>query len=352
MGNLIPTRMSIFYISRFLGRQENRSPREPPTGIFLMQGKNWRHSKRTTYYIDIDQTKWKRRQETIILNKHHQELFQTQDCSVSAAEYACDAAQVRSMILPRWWALFHLLPRYLGSITSSDNKTVKQSQKRIVQSSTLTISHLQRAHSWIFCLSIFPWSRYVFSLGGSNLSVSFIPRLSVCTSHAELPFETNSWACAHVCQLGSYLVFQSQLASTPLGGPLSLCMGAQGKPWSQALTHNLYCICLTLLQLEASVTRSCGSMKWECSRLPCCASYLYPSFGGIPTVNPPPPDRGSRGKKKKKSKTRSTPKNSCNMCMLGIQQQNLHNKQLFNHTTVIHTCSSRWLHCHRKSDTV
>lgn len=36
----------------------------------------------------------------------------------------------------------------------------------------------------------------------------------------------------HVYQLGSYLVFLSQLASVPLGG--SLRMGAQGKPWSKA----------------------------------------------------------------------------------------------------------------------
>lgn len=43
------------------------------------------------------------------------------------------------------------------------------------------------------------------------------PPNSPCPSHAELSFETNSWACVHVCQLGSYLVFQSQLASAPLG---------------------------------------------------------------------------------------------------------------------------------------
>lgn len=40
------------------------------------------------------------------------------------------------------------------------------------------------------------------------------------------------------------LVFQSQLASAPPGGPLR--MGAQGKPWSQAL-HTL----LTLYMFES-----------------------------------------------------------------------------------------------------
>lgn len=49
-----------------------------------------------------------------------------------------------------------------------------------------------------------------------------------------------------------------------------------------------------------------------------------------PNSQPLPPDRGSWGKKKK---TRSTPKNSCNMCMLRIQQHTLKTNNFLPHHT-------------------
>lgn len=49
--------------------------------------------------------------------------------------------------------------------------------------------------------------------------------------------------------------------------------------------HYIYCICLSLSQLEASVARICGSIQLDCSCLSPCVLYLYSSLDGIPTVN-------------------------------------------------------------------
>lgn len=106
---------------------------------------------------------------------------------------------------------------------------------------------------------------------------------SPCSSHAELSFETNSWACVHVYQLGSYLVFLSQLASAPLG--VLFAWEHKGSPGARPQTVHIVYTCLSLCQRGASVARSCGSLLWDCSCLSPCVLYLYPSFGGIPTVN-------------------------------------------------------------------
>lgn len=57
----------------------------------------------------------------------------------------------------------------------------------------------------------------------------------------------------------------------------------KGSPGARPYTHCIYCV--SLLQLRASVGRSCCSMQWDCSCLPHCVLYLYPSYGEIPTVN-------------------------------------------------------------------
>ena len=126
---------------------------------------------------------------------------------ISAAKCSCVTAQVRSMILPHWLTLFHLLPCYLGSITSSDNKAVKQSYHctPIVR----TLSHLPSIH---LSLRFLP----------GRLESGSLPSYpgSPCSSHAQLSFETNSWACVLACQLGSYLVFSVSAGVSSLGGVL------------------------------------------------------------------------------------------------------------------------------------
>lgn len=65
----------------------------------------------------------------------------------------------------------------------------------------------------------------------------------------------------------------------------SFLHGSTREALEQGPTHHIYCICLSLSQLGASVTRSYSPIQGDCSCLSPCVLYLYPSFDGIPTVN-------------------------------------------------------------------
>lgn len=101
---------------------------------------------------------------------------------------------------------------------------------------------------------------------------------SLCSSHAELSFKTNSWACVLVYQLGSYLVFLSQLASAPLG--VLFAWEHKGSPGARPQTlYTVYVFSLKhLLPGVVALYRGIAPM---CP----CVLYLYPSFSGILTVN-------------------------------------------------------------------
>lgn len=61
-------------------------------------------------------------------------------------------------------------------------------------------------------------------------------------------------------------------------------MGAQGKPWSEASDTTQSAVCVSVIQPEAPAAGTPG--HWDFS-LQCPAIwYLYPSIGGIQTVNP------------------------------------------------------------------
>lgn len=226
-------------------------------------------------------------------------------------------AQVRSMILLYWQTLFHLLPYYLGSITRSDNKAVKQSYH--CTPTVHTLQHLPSSHLSVFPLRFLP--RRLES--GNLLHFQALRVLHMLNSPlrqtAEPVCVCVSWALT--------LFFGLSWRQLPWG---SSSHGSTREALEPGPTHHIYCICLSLSQLEASVARSCGSRQWDCSCLTPCVLYLYPSFGGIPTVNSWHLTQAADLKKK----TRSTPKHSCKHVY--VQNPTAYPKQAtFYHTTMI-----------------
>lgn len=97
----------------------------------------------------------------------------------------------------------------------------------------------------------------------------------------------------------------------------SFLHGSTREALEQGPTHHIYCVCLSLSQLEASVTRSYSSIQADCSCLSPCVLYLYPCFDGIPTVNSCHLIQAADLKKKKQGQPQST---VANMCLYRIQQ--------------------------------
>lgn len=107
---------------------ERIEPREPPAGILnagkkigdtgnlfhntqILTKQEGKENKKTSYWIKIIKN------YSIVKFRSH----------ISTAKGFYDMAHVRSMTLLHWQTLFLLLSCYLGSITSSNNKAVKQS---------------------------------------------------------------------------------------------------------------------------------------------------------------------------------------------------------------------------------
>lgn len=126
-----------------------------------------------------------------------------------------------------WETLFYLLPYYLGSITSSNNKAVNQSYH------CTPIAHICQC------------SHYIFSPGGLNLAYSYISWLSVFFTCWTLLWDKQLSLCACV-SAGLLPCFSVSAGVSSPGGPLR--MGAQGEPWSQALNAT---VCLSLFQLAS-----------------------------------------------------------------------------------------------------
>lgn len=122
---------------------------------------------------------------------------------------------------------------------------------------------------------------------------------SLCISHAELSSETNSWACVHVCQMGSYLVFQSQLASAPPG--VFSAWEHKGSPGARPYTLcTVYiCVCHCVSQLGTSVrTAAPYSGIAPISFLVSCILVFIPFPPRDPNSQFLPPDTGSWSEKK------------------------------------------------------
>lgn len=111
----------------------------------------------------------------------------------------------------------------------------------------------------------------------------------------------------HVYQLGSYLVFQSQLASAP-SGALS-AWEHKGSPRARALNAML-----TVFALQSVAVWSFSNQElwFHTAGMLHCELYLYPFQDGVPTDNS---CHLTQAADEKKKKTGSTPKSSCNSCM-------------------------------------
>lgn len=154
---------------------------------------------------------------------------------------------------------------------------------------------------------------------------------SPCSSHAELSFETNSWACVHVYQLGSYLVFLSQLASAPLG--VLFAWEHKGSPGARPQTLHIVYTCIRVCFSEEHLLP--GVVALYCGIAPVCllvsCIYTLPLVGYQQST----PDTWYRQLIKKKNK--ANPKAQLKMCVcVCVQNPTAYPKQThFYHNTMI-----------------
>lgn len=172
---------------------------------------------------------------------------------------------------------------------------------------------------------------------------TLFPR-SMSASRAQLSSETNSWACMHLCQLGSYLVFFClSWHQAPLGA-LS-AWEHKGSPGASPL-HTTYIILFDKGSLELLLTKAVVSYN----RIASWWVVFIPFQGWNPNSQPLPPD-GSSWQKGRKKNNKVNPKEQ--LQQLHVQNPAAYpktNNFLPQHTdplllrSICKLTSSRWLH--------
>lgn len=150
-------------------------------------------------------------------------------------------------------------------------------------------------------------------------------------SQAQLSSETNSWACMHLCQLGSYLVFLFFIFLSWLQAPLGALSAwkHRGSPGPSPL-HTTYSILFERGSLElllaGAVVSYNGIASWW------VVFILLPWWN--PNSQPLPPDRSSW--QKKGGKQQGQPQRAVAAVACTESSNTTQNKQLFfYHNTLI-----------------
>lgn len=231
------------------------------------------------------------------------------------------------MILLHWQTLFHLIPYYLASITSSDNKTVKHYNNH----SWVLPLHTCSAHTVVS--SVYPSfydPHHIFSLGGFNLAVSLISLL-LCVLHLlNSPLRQAAEAVCVCVSWALTLFFSLSWRQLPWG--VLSAWEHKGSPGARPYTHQTDCVFESV-----SV---CGFCEQESEAAysgitPVClhGPVFIPFRWWDPNSQFLPPDTGSWFEKKKKI-TRSTPKHSWKH--VHVQKPTLYPRQtIFYHTALI-----------------